>query len=63
VLWPSGKQLGGSSQLNAMMYLRGNVQGFDEIAKKTGDSRWNTSNILRYYKSIEDYKGWFENRE
>lgn len=59
VLLPTGKLLGGSSQLNAMMYIRGNVQGFDEIAEKTGDGRWNTSNILNYYRDLEDYNGWF----
>jgi choline dehydrogenase len=62
VLLPTGKLLGGSSQLNAMMYIRGNVQGFDEIAEKTGDRRWNTSNILNYYRNMEDYNGWFKGR-
>ncbi|XP_035706083.1 choline dehydrogenase, mitochondrial-like [Folsomia candida] len=59
VLFPTGKLLGGSSQLNAMMYIRGNVQGFDEIANKTGDGRWATKNILNYYRDMEDYNGWF----
>ncbi|CAL8077369.1 unnamed protein product [Orchesella dallaii] len=58
--WPAGKVLGGSSILNAMMYLRGNVQGFDEIAEKTGDNRWNLTNVLKYYKNLENYNGWFE---
>lgn len=43
-----------------MMYVRGNVQGFDEIADKTGDSRWKLTNILRYYKALENYNGWFD---
>ncbi|ODM96357.1 Glucose dehydrogenase [FAD, quinone] [Orchesella cincta] len=63
VRWPTGKVLGGSSQLNAMMYLRGNVQGFDEVAAKTGDSRWKTANILKYYKGLENYDGWFSKND
>ncbi|ODN00972.1 Glucose dehydrogenase [FAD, quinone] [Orchesella cincta] len=59
--WPSGKLLGGSSLLNALHYIRGNVQGFDEIAEKTGDDRWRLSNLLPYYKDLEDYDGWFPN--
>lgn len=43
-----------------MMYVRGNVQGFDEIAEKTGDSRWKLNNILKYYKALESYNGWFD---
>lgn len=57
--WPSGRLLGGSSLLNALHYLRGNVQGFDEVAEKTGDKRWKLSNILKYYTALEDYNGWF----
>ncbi|CAL8109171.1 unnamed protein product [Orchesella dallaii] len=59
-IWPGGKVLGGSSLLNAMMYVRGNVQGFDEIADKTGDSRWKLTNILKYYLALENYNGWFD---
>lgn len=41
----------------------GNVQGFDEIANKTGDGRWATKNILNYYRDMEDYNGWFPSCE
>jgi len=47
--------------LNALHYIRGNTQGFDEIAEKTGDDRWKLSNVLKYYKDLEDYDGWFPN--
>jgi choline dehydrogenase len=60
VIWSNGKLLGGSSQLNAMMYIRGNVQGFDDMAQKTGDSGWSLKNVLRYYKQMENYQGWFD---
>ncbi|CAL8109168.1 unnamed protein product [Orchesella dallaii] len=61
--WPSGRLLGGSSLLNALHYIRGNIQGFDEIAEKTGDNRWRLSNLLKYYKTLEDYHGWFPNEQ
>jgi len=58
--WPAGKQLGGSSTINGLIYIRGNVQGFDDVAKNTGDGRWAMDNVLEYYKKIEDYHGWFD---
>lgn len=44
-----------------MIYFRGNVQGFDTIANLTGNSAWRTSNMLRIFKAMEDYNGYFGN--
>lgn len=57
--WPSGKGFGGSSMINGMIYVRGNVQGFDDLAEKTGDKRWSLDNLLKYYKELENYEGWY----
>jgi hemolysin activation/secretion protein len=43
------------------MYIRRNVQGFDDMAQKTGDRGWSLKNVLRYYKQMENYQGWFDN--
>jgi len=43
-----------------LIYIRGNTQGFDIIANRTGDKRWSMENVLKYYKKIESYDGWYK---
>jgi len=50
-----GKVLGGSSSINAMLCLRGQVRDYEEWARITGDSRWNWENVLPVFKQSEDY--------
>ena len=38
--YPRGRVLGGSSSINAMLYLRGQARDYDEWAQLTGDSGW-----------------------
>src|SRR5262245_59848924 len=38
--YPRGRVLGGSSSINAMLYLRGQARDYDEWAQVAGDSRW-----------------------
>ncbi len=59
--WPGGKVLGGSSNINGMIFIRGNVQGFDIVANVTGNSIWSMENMLKVYKGLEDYHGYFDN--
>jgi choline dehydrogenase len=51
-----GKVLGGSSSINAMMYVRGNAQNFDDWAAQ-GAEGWGYDDVLPYFKKIEKYKG------
>ncbi len=53
--WPRGKVLGGSSAINAMVYVRGHPNDFEEWADVAPS--WNWSNVEPYFKKIESWKG------
>jgi choline dehydrogenase len=50
---PRGRVIGGSSSMNAMIYLRGNRADFDEWAA-TGCEGWSYDEVLPYFKRSED---------
>lgn len=52
VFWPRGKTLGGSSSLNAMMWVRGFAADYNEWAEHAGD-RWGWTALLPYLRRIE----------
>ncbi|XP_035705374.1 oxygen-dependent choline dehydrogenase isoform X2 [Folsomia candida] len=54
-----GKSLGGCSNLNFLIYQRGNPQDYDNWANITGDKAWEYKNVLKYFKISEDYRGNF----
>ena len=49
-----GKVLGGSSSINAMLYLRGQAADYDGWARLTGDARWSWKNVLPVFIRSED---------
>src|SRR5688572_2513966 len=49
---PRGKVLGGSSSINAMMYVRGNRADFDEWAM-VGNPGWSYDEVLPYFMQSE----------
>lgn len=53
--YPRGRVLGGSSSINAMLYLRGQARDYDEWAQLTGDSGWSWQNVLPAFMDIEDH--------
>ena len=52
IYWPRGKTLGGSSSLNAMMWVRGFAADYDEWAGAAGP-RWSWASLLPYFVRVE----------
>lgn len=52
VYWPRGKTLGGSSSLNAMMWVRGFAADYDEWAEGAG-SGWSWDALEPYFRRVE----------
>ena len=50
VFLPRGKTLGGSSSINAMIYIRGNAADYDEWS----DMGWGWDDLLPYFVKAED---------
>ena len=52
---PRGKVRGGSGAINAMIYVRGAAQDFDDWASATGDAGWSYHSVLPYFKRLETH--------
>ena len=50
---PRGRMLGGSSSMNAMMYVRGHRSNYDSWAQD-GATGWSYDEVLPYFKRSED---------
>ncbi|HQT68668.1 MAG: GMC family oxidoreductase [Rhodospirillales bacterium 20-60-12] len=50
--WPRGKTLGGSSSINAMVYIRGNKADYDEW-ESLGNPGWGWDNLFPIFKTLE----------
>ena len=51
--WPRGRILGGSSSINAMVYVRGHTEDYEEW-KDAGNPGWGWDDVLKAYKTMED---------
>jgi choline dehydrogenase len=51
--FPRGKVIGGSSSINAMIYIRGNSDDYDNW-QNLGNPRWGSKEVLTYFKKSEN---------
>jgi len=51
---PRGKGQGGSGSINALIYVRGNPQDFDDWAS-AGNPGWSYKELLPYFKKLENH--------
>lgn len=55
IIYARGKGLGGSTLINAMLYLRGQKRDYDEWAQLSGDDDWSWQAVFPRFKEVEDY--------
>lgn len=53
---PRGRVLGGSSSINAQVFLRGHAMDYDRWAAK-GATGWGYADVLPYFRRMESYSG------
>lgn len=53
--WPRGKVLGGSSSINAMVYIRGQAEDFDDW-RDAGNPGWGWEDVLPVYRRMETHE-------
>lgn len=55
IIYARGKGLGGSTLINAMLYLRGQARDYDSWAEATGDAGWAWQEVMPLFKRVEDH--------
>src|SRR5260221_6820487 len=60
IYWPRGKVIGGSSSINASVYMRGLPADFDDW-RNLGTLGWSWSDVLPYFQRSENFAGRADN--
>lgn len=55
ILYARGRVLGGSSSINAMIYMRGQSRDYDQWAHLSGDDSWRWDAVLPLFRRSEDH--------
>jgi len=53
ILWPRGRVLGGTSSINGLIYIRGQVEDYDQW-RQMGNAGWGWDDVLPYFKKAEN---------
>jgi choline dehydrogenase len=53
IVWPRGRVLGGSSSINGLVYIRGQIQDFDTW-RQLGNVGWDWRSLLPVFRRSED---------
>jgi choline dehydrogenase len=53
IYWPRGRMLGGSSSMNAMIYIRGSRHDYDSWRDEYGCSGWGYDDLMPYFRRAE----------
>jgi choline dehydrogenase-like flavoprotein len=56
VFTPRGKVLGGSSSINGLVHVRGQLEDFDQWAR-LGNTGWSYAEVLPYFRKSENQEG------
>ncbi len=56
IFWPRGRMLGGSSSINAMMWVRGFPQDYDAWGAAAGEG-WSWKSLLPFFTRVERVEG------
>ncbi|XP_021194401.3 ecdysone oxidase [Helicoverpa armigera] len=55
IYWPRGKMMGGSSNLNAMIYVQGNDQDYQNWYDE-GNTEWTVEEVRRCFRKAENFQ-------
>jgi choline dehydrogenase len=53
VKWPRGRVLGGTSAINGLLYVRGQMRDYD-VWRQLGNVGWSFEDVLPYFKRAEN---------